>query len=272
MNHVPAVAAGRSRGKGPGKAGRLTGKAAIVTGGGSGIGRATAELFAEEGGRVVVADIDAAGEDAVRAIRERRGEAHFVQADISIEDQARRIAEESVRVFGAIDILVNNAATFVLKGFEATAEEWQRSLRVNVMGTALVTRYVVEHMKKQHGGAIVNLGSISGFIAQPNFFAYSSTKAALGQMTRNMAMDLGADRIRVNCVCPGTILTPASFRHMEKVGMSLEQFNREEGAKTFLGRVGQPREVAHAILFLVSDEAAFITGASLVVDGGYTAQ
>jgi NAD(P)-dependent dehydrogenase (short-subunit alcohol dehydrogenase family) len=125
---------------------------------------------------------------------------------------------------------------------------------------------------KTNGGAIVNLGSISSFVAQPDFFAYSSTKAALLQMTRNMAMDLGRHKIRVNCVCPGSILTPASFRHMEKVGMTLEQFNKEEGAKTFVGRAGQPREVAYAVLFLVSDEASYITGASLMVDGGYTAQ
>ena len=134
----------------------------------------------------------------------------------------------------------------------------------------MVTKYAVEHMKKS-GGAIVNLGSISGFIAQPDFFAYSATKAALVQMTRNMAMDLGPHRIRVNAVCPGSIITAASFRHMQKTGMTLEQFNREEGAKTFVGRAGQPREVAQAILFLASDEASYVTGAALMVDGGYTA-
>lgn len=109
------------------------------------------------------------------------------------------------------------------------------------MGTGLVTKYAVEYMKKSGGGAIVNLGSISGFIAQPNFFAYSSTKAAILQMSRNMAMDLGPYKIRVNCVCPGTILTPASYRHMEKAGMSLEQFNAEEGARTFLELVSLGR-------------------------------
>ena len=109
---------------------------------------------------------------------------------------------------------------------------------------------------KKKGGAIVNLGSISSFVARPDFFAYSSTKAAILQMTRNMAIDLGRYNIRVNCVCPGTILTPASFRHMEKVGLTLEQVDTEEGAKTFLGRAGQPREAACAILFLASDEAS----------------
>lgn len=251
---------------------RLPGKVAIVTGAGSGIGRATAEVFGEEGGKVVVADIDPkGGEETVKMIGNKRGAAHFVQADISKETDAKRIAAEAVKAFGRIDILVNNAAAFVLKGFEATVDEWKRSLDTNVIGTAMVTKYAVEHMKK-NGGAIVNLGSISSFVAQPDFFAYSSTKAALLQMTRNMAMDLGRHKIRVNCVCPGSILTPASFRHMEKVGMTLEQFNKEEGAKTFVGRAGQPREVAYAVLFLVSDEASYITGASLMVDGGYTAQ
>ncbi len=251
---------------------KLKGKVAIITGAGSGIGQATAELFGEEGAKVVVADIDAkGGEGTTKKIRDRGGVAHFVQADISREADAKKIADEAMKVFGRIDILVNNAATFVLKGFEATAEEWQHSLGVNVAGTALVTKFAVAHMKNQ-GGAIVNLGSISSFVAQPNFFAYSSTKAAVLQMTRNMAMDLGPYKIRVNCVCPGSILTPASFRHMEKVGMTLEEFNKEEGAKTFLGRAGRPREIACAILFLVSDDASYITGASLMVDGGYTAQ
>ena len=251
---------------------RLKEKVAIVTGAASGIGQATAELFAEEGARVVLADIDTNfGEAVASGIRDKGGLAHFVAADIASEVEARKISEQAVRVFGGINILVNNAAVFVLKGFDATVADWERSLGVNVTGTAMVTKCAVEHLKKT-GGAIVNLSSISAFIAQPDFFAYSTTKAALLQMTRNMAMDLGRFKIRVNSVCPGTILTPASLRHMEKLGMSLEQFDAEEGAKTFLARVGRPREVAYAILFLVSDESSYITGASLMVDGGYTAQ
>jgi NAD(P)-dependent dehydrogenase (short-subunit alcohol dehydrogenase family) len=252
---------------------RLKEKVAVVTGSGAGIGQGTAELFAEEGAKVVVVDIDAdSGAKTAAKIRERGGSSHFVHADISEEDDARRIAEEAVKTFGRIDILVNNAATFVLKGFDATVDDWRRSLGVNVVGTAMVTKYAVEKMKRTGGGAIVNLASISSFVAQPNFFTYSATKAAILQLTRNMAMDLGPHKIRVNCVCPGTILTAASQRHMDNTGTTFEQFNAEEGAKTFMGRIGNVREVAYAVLFLASEEASYITGASLVVDGGYTAQ
>ena len=252
---------------------RLKGKVAVVTGSGAGIGQGTAELFGEEGAKVVVVDVDAAsGAGTAAKIQEKGGSSHFIHADISSEVDARKITDEAVETFGRVDVLVNNAATFVLKGFDATVEDWRRSLGVNVVGTAMVTKYAVEQMKKTGGGAIVNLASISSFVAQPNFFAYSATKAAILQMTRNMAMDLGPHKIRVNCVCPGTILTAASQRHIDSIGSTFEQFDAEQGAKTFLGRIGNVREVAHAILFLASDEASYITGASLMVDGGYTAQ
>ena len=251
---------------------RLKGKIAAITGAATGVGEATALLFAEEGAHVVVADFDdVGGERAVSEIRKKGAEALFVHADISKESDARGIAEEAVRVFGGIDVLVNNAAVFVLKGFDATVAEWQRSLGINVIGTALVTKYVAEVMKKNGRGAIVNLSSISAWIAQSNMFAYGSTKAAILQMTRNMAMDLAPYGIRVNAVCPGTIMTAAVRRYMQERGMTLDQLNAEEGAKTLLKRVGQQREVANAILFLASDDASYITGTHLMVDGGYTA-
>lgn len=250
---------------------RMAGKAAIVTGGAAGIGEATARLIAEEGGRVVIADVDAAGEATAAAIRDAGGEALFIRADISSEDDVARVTTACVEAFGGVDVLVNNAARILLRGVEATVEEWQQALSVNVVGTALCSRYASEEMKKRGGGAIVNLSSISAFIAQPHFATYSATKAAILQLTRNMALDLAPFGIRVNCVCPATILTRASHDHMERVGQSLEDFLAEQGPMHVLGRVGQPREVAYPIVFLASDEASFITGTHLMVDGGYTA-
>ena len=170
---------------------RLQNKVAIVTGGSVGIGQATAVLFAEEGGKVVIANPrEPSGEQTAQDIRAQGGEAIFVQVDISNEDDCRHACDEAVRVFGQLDILVNNGAVFILKGLEATVADWQRMLSVNVMGTALMAKYASEYMKSAGGGSIVNLGSISSFVAQPSFITYSSTKGAILQMTRNMAMDL----------------------------------------------------------------------------------
>jgi NAD(P)-dependent dehydrogenase (short-subunit alcohol dehydrogenase family) len=251
---------------------RLSNKVALITGAADGIGAATAELFAEQGASVVIGDIDDRGGTEVRdRIVAAGGKAVFVHADISKPEDAASLASAAEITFGRLDVVVNNAATFVLKGVDATPEDWRRSLDVNVIGTALVTREAVQVMRRSGGGAIVNLASISSFIAQPQFVTYSATKAAILQMTRNLALDLAPDGIRVNCVCPGTILTRASRDHMERVGMSLDEFIAAEAPKHLLNRVGTPREVAHAILFLASDDASFITGTHLMVDGGYTA-
>jgi dihydroanticapsin dehydrogenase len=254
---------------------RLKDKVAVVTGGGSGIGRATCELFAEEGAAVVVAELDApSGQETADLIVRRGGHALFVQTDVSDEASVRRLAAEAVRAFGKVNVLVNNAAVFVLKGVEATPEEWRKILDVNVMGPALVAKHLVPEMKKAGGGAIVNIGSISSFIAQPHFVTYNSTKAAVPTMTRCLALDYAPDHIRVNAVCPGTVWTPTVQRLARERGLDRAAADRHPdfGGGHILPRIAEPREIAYAILFLASDEASFITGAHLMVDGGYTAK
>jgi len=250
---------------------RLNDQAAIVTGAGSGIGAATAMRFSEEGAKVVVVDIDgAAGEKTISLIKKNGGEGVAVNADVSKEKDAKQIADTAISAFGKIDILVNNAAIFIFKGLDATVDEWQRSISVNIIGTALCSKYVVESMKKHGKGAIVNLGSISAVTAQPEYTAYSATKAAVVQMTRNMALDFAPFNIRVNCVCPGAILTPTLERYAEQKGMTMPEVLAAWAPAHLLNRLGEPREVANAILFLASEEASFITGATLMVDGGFT--
>jgi dihydroanticapsin dehydrogenase len=253
-------------------AGRLHGKVAVITGAAAGIGEATAELFAEEDARVVVLDIDPAGEAVAQRIRAPGRSALLVRADVSVEAGVASAMAQAEQTYGRIDILINNAAVFVLKGLEATPDEWRRSLDVNVVGTALCTRFAVEAMRRAGGGSIVNLASISSYIAQPGFLTYSATKAALLNMTRCMALDLAPHNIRVNCVCPGTIRTPAVERIMADSGQSEADFLAEQSPLHLLKRVGTPREVAYAILFLASDEASFITATPLLVDGGYLAR
>jgi dihydroanticapsin dehydrogenase len=254
---------------------RLKDKVAVVTGGGAGIGQATAELFAEEGAAVVIAERDpAAGRETADRIGRAGGRAVFVQTDVADEASVRRMAAEAVQAFGRVHILVNNAGVFVLRGIEATPEEWRQILDVNVMGPALVAKHVVPHIRQAGGGAIVNLASISSFIAQPQFVTYNATKTAILGITRCMAMDLAADKIRVNAVAPGAVWTQIVQRITREAGMDRAAADRNPdwGGAHLLQRIAEPREIAYAILFLASDEASFVTGTTLMVDGGYTAR
>ena len=255
--------------------GRLDGKTAIVTGGGAGIGRATCERFAAEGANVIIAEINEAnGAETAEAITANGGHCRFVPTDVTQEESIKNMVAQTVTTFGQIDIVVNNAAVFVLHGIEATVEQWHQSLDTNVIGTALVSKYAVEEMRKTGGGSIINLGSISSFLGQPNFVTYNATKAAIATMTRCMALDLADDGIRVNAVCPGTIWTQIVERLTSEAGMdrAAADADPEWGGSCFLKRMADPSEVAATILFFASDDASYCTGAHLMVDGGYSAQ
>lgn len=253
---------------------RLQGKVAVVTGGAEGIGRATCELFAREGAAVVIADVnETLGRRTEQQIVAAGGQAKFVHTDVANEESVKQMAAAAAAAFGKINILVNNAAIFVLKGIDATVEEWRRILDVNVIGASLAAKHVVPEIRKAGGGAIVNLGSISSFIAQPQYVTYNATKAAIATMTRCMALDLAPDKIRVNAVCPGTVWTQIVERLSKEQGLDRAAADDAPGwgGACMLHRIADPSEIAQAILFLASDDASYITAAHLMVDGGYTA-
>ena len=252
--------------------GRLAGRAAIVTGAGNGIGRAVAERFAREGARVTVAEIEpGSGAACAEAIRAAGGEAIFVETDTGDAASARRMVATALEAFGRLDVLVNNAAAFVFgRVEEVSREDWERVFAVNVIGYAQAAREALPALRRAGGGAIVNVSSVSAFVAQPGFVPYNASKGAVAQLTRCLAMDLAPDGIRVNAVCPGAIRTRATERHIASLGGDPAQVERDFGDAALLRRMGRPEEVAAAVLFLASDEASFVTGAQLVVDGGAT--
>jgi dihydroanticapsin dehydrogenase len=252
---------------------RLKDRVAIVTGGGDGIGRATCELFAEEGASVFLCDLnEESATETASAIAKAGGVARAIRADVSTEAECQRVVEECASAYGRVDILVNNAAAFVLKSLDATPEDWRRVMETNVFGYAYLMRFAAEEMKKQGSGCIVNLASMSSVIAQPNLLTYNASKGAVIQITRCAALDLAPHSIRVYCVCPGVIWTGQVRRMAAQQGMTKEQASEWLGASNIIKRVGEPREVAYSILFLASDESTFCTGSALFVDGGYTTQ
>ena len=249
--------------------GSLTGKSALLTGSASGIGRATAELFAREGAAVAVVDIDEVkGQEVVQRIVAEGGEAVFVCCDVTCAADCQRAVERTVGQFGGLDILFNNAgiirrATVI----ETTEEEWDRVMAVNVKSIFLLGKYAVPVMAAAGGGVIINTGSGWGLVGGRNAVSYCASKGAVVNMTRAMALDHGAQKIRVNCVCPGDTDTPMLRDEARQLGAPEGKF-LVEAAERPLQRIGTPEDVAKAVLYLVSDASSFVTGTTLVVDGG----
>jgi NAD(P)-dependent dehydrogenase (short-subunit alcohol dehydrogenase family) len=247
--------------------GRLQGKSAIITGAANGIGRATAIRFAAEGANVTLNDVDqTALDDLVEAIAVAGGTALGVAGDVSSTDDVRNLVAEAVAAYGRVDILVANAGIIPEADLpSATAALWDRTMAIDARGMFLCCKYAAAEMLKAGGGAIVCLSSVSGFVGQRGQVIYGPAKFAASGLTKHLAVELAAQGIRVNAVAPGTINTAAVAR-MDPEGI------KAGVARHPMGRIGEPAEVANAILFLASDEASFITGAILPVDGGFLAQ
>lgn len=251
---------------------KLNGKVALITGGTEGMGYATAELFLREGARVAITGRSREkGRRALRSLR-KHGEVVYIQGDVSIAADAKRMVSETVGQYGRIDILFNNAGIYVEKTAEdTTEEEWNRVMDINVKGTFLVSKYAIPHMKKRRSGVIINNSSDAGLIGNRSCPAYCASKGAVTIMTKAMALDYAKYGIRVNSVNPGTIDTPMLVREAEASSDPAEYLRRTD-AESPIGRVGRPEEVARAVLFLASEESSFVTGAALSIDGGTTAQ
>jgi NAD(P)-dependent dehydrogenase (short-subunit alcohol dehydrogenase family) len=248
---------------------RLANKVVVITGAAQGIGRGCAEMAAREGGRVIVADLlEEAGRATVEAIHGAGGEGTFVRTDVREEDSCADLMEETVRTYGRIDALVNNVGGFPRGTLEETTTEfWESVLSLNLRGAFYCCKYATRHLRTAGGGSIVNVGSIHGVQGAANLVAYSAAKGGLLTMTRTLAGALATDRIRVNYIIPGWVLTDTEIALQASQGRSLEELYRI-GADMPLGRHQTPEDTAYAVVYLVSDESTQVTAALLNVDAG----
>jgi NAD(P)-dependent dehydrogenase (short-subunit alcohol dehydrogenase family) len=247
----------------------FAGKTAIVTGASFGIGRATAIAFAKNGAKVIVADI-IRDDETMNSIKDLGGEAVFVECDVANEDDVKKMVQSAINNFGRLDYAFNNAGIEGVAGstLECTNENWDRTIAVNLTGVWYCMKHQIPEMLKSGSGAIVNCASIAGLVGFPNLPAYVASKHALVGLTKTTALELAKTGVRVNAVCPGVIRTPMIDRFTGKQKEAEQQFISNQP----IGRMGEPEEVAQAVLFLCSQNASFITGHAMAVDGGWIAQ
>jgi NAD(P)-dependent dehydrogenase (short-subunit alcohol dehydrogenase family) len=252
---------------------KLADKVAIITGGNSGIGKATAILFAREGARVCITGRNETRcREVVEEINKIGGQAVFIIADVRSPDECRKTVEATLDAFGQVDILFNNAGVYFPDNAVACSEEkWDLTINVNLKGTFLMSKFVLPPMIKQGSGVIINNGSGWGIVGGNEAVSYCASKGGVVLMTKAMAIDHAAQGIRVNCLCPGDVKTPMLDEDARMRGLTWEEYHTQAVAQRPMRRIGTPEEIAKAALFLASNDSSFMTGATLVVDGGGTA-
>lgn len=251
---------------------RLENKVAVITGGGSGMGRASAVLFAKEGAKVVVGGRNLEHlKETVSMIKSAGGDATHMQTDVSEPKEVERLIQTAVETYGKLNVLYNNAGRQLVKTIEdTTPEEWDAVIRVNLRGAWLGCKYAVPEMKKAGGGAIVSTSSIFAWVVDPGQSAYCPSKGGLYTLTRQLALELAPYRIRVNCICPGYIGTDYLEKDFFDRQPDPEEARRKAAALHPIGHIGRPEDIAYGALYLASDESSFVTGHALTIDGGYT--
>jgi NAD(P)-dependent dehydrogenase (short-subunit alcohol dehydrogenase family) len=249
---------------------RLKGKTALITGSGSGIGMSSALLFAKEGAKVIVNDVDAVkGEQTVQAIRENEGEAVFLKADVTKADEVSEMVAQALQAYGRIDVLFNNAGiSGVGMLHEIEPEQWDRIMSINIKGVYMASKFVLPHMMQQRSGSIINMSSCIAEIGLARRASYAATKGAVLALTKSMQVDYASFGIRVNALLPGTILTPFVENYLRTSYDDMDEALASLKTRQLSGDLGTPEDVASAALFLASDDSKFMMGSPLYIDGG----